>query len=129
MTLPAFNFAQPIVDANGYATKPFGDWMRAVTTAVNASATPAGTVPATRNVVTAGGLHGGGPLSADIGLLLYKVSSSVAALPTLGNANGDLAYALNGRKPGEGAGVGTGVVVFWSGSAWYAVTSGAVVTA
>ena len=129
MTFPSFNFSQPVVDADGFASKPLRDWMAAVAGAVNAAATTAATVPSTRNVVTVGGLHGGGALSADIGLRLYKVSTIVASLPTSGNANGDLAYALNGRKPGEAAAAGTGVVVFWSRSAWIAVTSGVAVTA
>ena len=129
MTLPAFNFSQPLVDADGFASKPLRDWMAAVAGAVNAGATATGSVPSTRNVVTVGGLHGGGALSADIGVRLYKVLTIVASLPMSGNANGDMAYALNGRKPAEGAGLGTGVVVFWSRTAWIAVTSGMAVTA
>jgi hypothetical protein len=52
---------------------------------------------------------------------------TVASLPT-GSA-GDLAYATNGRKNGEGAGLGTGVLVFKDATAWRAVDTGATVAA
>jgi hypothetical protein len=53
---------------------------------------------------------------------------TVAALPTTA-ATGALAYAVNGRKPGEGSGAGTGIVVWYNVTgAWFAVTSGAQVT-
>jgi hypothetical protein len=54
-------------------------------------------------------------------------SYTVAGLPA-GTA-GDIAYASNGRKAGEGAGVGTGVLVFKDGSNWIAVDTGAAVAA
>ena len=57
MTLPAFNFAQPIVDANGYASKALQVWMKAVATAVNATAGVY--VPTTRRVIGSGGIKGG----------------------------------------------------------------------
>ena len=130
MTLPLFNFSQPIIDRDGFPTKPFSDWMRAMQSQGSASATlAAGAVPSSRNVVATGGLHVGGALGDDVGLALYRALTGVSSLPTTGNAEGDLAYALNGRKPGEGAGLGTGVVCFYSTGQWYAVTSGAVVTA
>lgn len=53
---------------------------------------------------------------------------TVAALPT-GVDRGAKAFATNGRKPGQAAGAGTGVEVFWDGTAWIAVTSGTAVTA
>lgn len=57
-----------------------------------------------------------------------KVSSfTVAALPT-GSA-GMVAFASNGRKNGEGAGSGTGVLVFHDGTAWRACDTGATVAA
>ncbi len=126
MTLPAFNYAQPIVDERGYPSKAFQAWMAAVLATLTAQAGP--WVPASRNVVTSGGLKGGGSLSDDVAVVLYRVVTGVASLPTTGNAAGDLAYAIDGRKPGEGVGAGTGVPCFWSGSGWFAVTSGAVVT-
>lgn len=54
-------------------------------------------------------------------------SYTVAGLPT-GTA-GDVAYASNGRKNGEGAGAGTGVMVFKDGTAWIACDTGAAVAA
>lgn len=86
-------------------------------------------VPQTTQVVAGGGLQVGGALSGNVGLTLYVAKAPVAALPTAGNAQGDWAYALDGRKPGESAGAGTGVPCFWSGSSWIAVTSGVAVTA
>jgi hypothetical protein len=54
-------------------------------------------------------------------------SYTVAALPTA--TAGAMAYASNGRKAGEGVGVGTGVLVFRDGSNWIAVDTGATVAA
>ena len=55
---------------------------------------------------------------------------TVAALPTSAT-NFAIAAASNGRKPGEGPGVGTGVPVFWNPatSQWFSFLSGVVVTA
>ena len=55
---------------------------------------------------------------------------TVAGLPTTG-ANGEWAFAGNGRKPGEGGGAGTGVPVFFNSATgtWFSYCSGAVVTA
>lgn len=67
------------------------------------------------------------------GIAVEPVPSTftVATLPTTGVANGQYAFASNGRKPGEGAAAGTGVPVFWNGatSTWFSYCSGAVVTA
>jgi hypothetical protein len=54
-------------------------------------------------------------------------SYTVAALP--GAIAGSLAFATNGRKPGEAAGAGSGVQVFSDGQRWVSVGSGAQVTA
>jgi hypothetical protein len=54
-------------------------------------------------------------------------SYTVATLPT--GVEGDVAYASDGRKAGEGAGVGTGVMVFKDATAWIAVDTGATVAA
>ena len=54
-------------------------------------------------------------------------SYTVALLPTA--TAGAMAYASNGRKAGEGVGVGTGVLVFRDGSNWIAVDTGATVAA
>ena len=53
---------------------------------------------------------------------------TVATLPT-GVDRGAKAFATNGRKPGEAAGAGTGVEVFFDGTSWISVTSGAAVSA
>lgn len=54
-------------------------------------------------------------------------TTTVAGLPA--GATGMLAFATNGRKNGEGAGNGTGVLVFFDGSNWIAVDTGATVSA
>lgn len=56
-------------------------------------------------------------------------SYTVAGLP--GSAKpGTQAYATNGRKPGQAAGAGTGVLVYFdNNSAWISVHSGVAVTA
>jgi hypothetical protein len=58
-----------------------------------------------------------------IGAAAYVVS----ALP--GGFNGALAFASNGRKAGEAAGAGTGVVVAYSNGAWRRLSDDSVVTA
>lgn len=52
---------------------------------------------------------------------------TVANLPT--GAAGDTMFATNGRKNGEGAAAGTGVLVFHDGTAWRACDTGATVAA
>jgi hypothetical protein len=86
-------------------------------------------VPRATQVVAGGGLQAGGSLQGNVAVTLYRVACPVAALPTSGSAQGDWAYALDGRKPGEGAGSGTGAPCFWSNGHWIAATSGATVTA
>ncbi len=54
-------------------------------------------------------------------------SYTVAGLP--GGVAADVAYASDGRKAGEGVGAGTGVLVFYDGTNWIAVDSGATVAA
>jgi hypothetical protein len=55
-------------------------------------------------------------------------SYSVSALPTA-PGTGAQAFATNGRKPAEAAGAGTGVSVFYDGTKWISVCSGALVAA
>ena len=56
-------------------------------------------------------------------------SSPVAELPVSAKA-GAIYYASNGRKPGESAGHGTGVLVYFdSTETWISVHSGVAVTA
>ena len=57
--------------------------------------------------------------------LLSVVSSTVAALPA--GLNGALAFASNGRKLGETAGFGTGVVVAFSNGQWRRLSDDSVV--
>lgn len=66
----------------------------------------------------------GGVMSVD--LVQVTAYSGTSVLPVLAGA---IAYASNGRKNGEGAGLGTGVQVFYDGSDWMAVDSGAIVVA
>ena len=85
-------------------------------------------VPQTTSLVPAGGLAGGGDFTAgDVGLALYKKISGLANLPTTGLADGDKAFATDGRKPGETAGNGTGVPATWTNGGWYSDFDGAVV--
>lgn len=73
--------------------------------------------------------NAGGALQAEItdnGLQLK--SFTVAALPAIGGVqNGTMAWASNGRKAGEGAGAGTGVVVMKDTTGWKACDTGAAV--
>lgn len=68
-------------------------------------------------------------LSISIDGLLKVKSFTVALLPASASV-GTLAYATDGRKAGEGAGAGTGVLVFFDGAdKWIAVDTGAEVAA
>lgn len=69
--------------------------------------------------------HSAGSLAVNVPWRLP--SYTVAGLPT--GAAGDTAYASNGRKNGEGAGAGTGVMVFKDATAWRACDTGATVAA
>jgi len=130
MPLASLSASDPVVDTAGRPTRYFQALINNVISALNiTSPLAAGAVPASRGVVAAGGLQGGGTLGAEVGLSLYSAVTTVAALPTTGNSVGDFAYAADGRKPGESAGAGTGVPVWWDGAHWYAVCSGAVVAA
>jgi hypothetical protein len=130
-------FGVPLVDRAGFMTSAWRIYEQAKflhlggkTDKVEAAhLTAIAAVPKTTEVVAGGGLQIGGALAGNVGLALYRGKVAVAGLPTTGNSEGDLAYALNGRKVGEGAGSGTGVPVWWSGTHWYAFWSSAVVTA
>jgi hypothetical protein len=54
----------------------------------------------------------------------------VAALPTVGVSNGQIAFASNARKVGEGVGAGTGLPVYYNAatSQWFTYAN-ALVTA
>lgn len=59
---------------------------------------------------------------------------TAASLPVNGVANGQtyvtIAFCSNGRKAGEGAGAGTGVMVYWNAASlqWFKVSDDTVVT-
>ena len=62
-----------------------------------------------------------------VDLPLQPAQYNVAALPTASAAlKGAIAFALNGRKSGEGAGSGSGVMVYCTGAAWNTFADAAV---
>ena len=88
-----------------------------------------GAAPQSTQIIAGAGLYGADDLVGNASIALYKYKTSVANLGATNNIEGEWAYATNGRKPGEGAGSGTGVPCFWSNGNWIAVTSGVAVTA
>lgn len=64
---------------------------------------------------------------AQTGASVYATVASLPAAST--DIRGRIAFATNGRKNGEGAGSGTGVLVFCDGTAWRACDTGATVAA
>lgn len=59
----------------------------------------------------------------------FPAAATVAGLPVSAKT-GTIYYASNGRKPGESAGHGTGVLVYFdSTGAWISVHSGIAITA
>jgi hypothetical protein len=134
--VPALDYAARIVEPSTGRLTPYGDaFFRALlgrtggaSDKVDAAHALAGAaVPQSRQVVGAGGLQNGGGLAANVGLTLYRTIDALANLPTTAVSEGDWAYALDGRKPGEGAGAGTGVPCFWSQGGWISACSGAAV--
>ncbi len=139
MSLSPPPYTIPMQDRGGSLSRPWRAWFQSLyqllapggvdklSAAYDAAV---GAAPASRQVLGAGGLQTvGSDLTGNIGIVMYRLQTTVALLPTSGNTNGDWAYATNGRKPGEGAGAGSGTPVFWSKTGWYAVGSGAVVAA
>jgi hypothetical protein len=135
--VPPPPFLDPIVDTDGRLTRT---WMAFILAIFNrlggksdkveaAHAAAIGAVSQGTQIVAVGGLHVGGDLSDNVAVAFYRAQTTVANLPVSGVGNGDWAYAQDGRKNGEGAGAGTGVPVWYSAGAWYAVDSGAVVAA
>jgi hypothetical protein len=136
VVLPPPPFSQPLLEG-GFLSRPWRNFIQALYFQVFAGGVDkvdaaykaaVAAAPAATQVLGAGRLSGGGALSGNVAVALYRVKAIVAALPAKAT-EGDWAYALNGRKPGEGAGAGTGVPCFWSGTHWIAVTSGVAVTA
>jgi hypothetical protein len=134
--IPAPDFAEPIVTPDGRAARGFRGWITGVYNRLGQSGDKVeaahilglGAVPQGTEVVASGGLQVGGALGGNVGLALYAASTAVAMLPAAANL-GDWAYALDGRKNGEGAGTGTGTPVWWDGTAWKAPDTGATVAA
>jgi hypothetical protein len=57
-------------------------------------------------------------------------SRTIAQLAALNSfPNGTIAYASNGRKIGEGAGLGTGILVYYSANSWRTLSSDQVALA
>lgn len=112
-------------------------------TSVTGSLSITGALSATGNVsggslniagsATAGGLTATGMIIAQSGAtmtggVLQLCQYSVTSLPS--SSPGAFAYASNGRKPGEPAGAGSGVVVWSSnGNQWLSLISGTPVQA
>lgn len=134
------DFAKPATDGQGFLTGWFKAWVNAMDARVGgrndkvdaAHAAALAAVPQTTQVVAGGGLQAGGSLTGNVGLVLYAAIGPLASLPTTGLAEGDVAYALDGLKPGETTGNGTGAPCWWSvvggTGGWYAFGSGALVT-
>jgi hypothetical protein len=134
--LPAAAYKLPFVDKSGRLS----DWAQTFVEqlaqrtggkvdkieAAHALATAA--VPKGTEVVASGGLQVGGALGGNVALTLYRTRDAAANLPTVAIGEGDWAYALDGRKPGEGSGAGTGVPVTYSQGTWISTYSGAAVT-
>jgi hypothetical protein len=135
-SLPPPSFAEPIVTPDGMVTRSFRNWITGVynrlgqeTDKVDAAhALATGAVPQGTEVIASGGLQIGGSLGGNIGVALYAAVTAVAMLPATSDL-GDWAYAIDGRKNGEGGGSGTGTPVWWDGAAWKAPDTGATVAA
>jgi hypothetical protein len=134
--LPPPDFSRPMVTSAGMVTRSLRAWMTGVYNRLGqeadkvdaAHAAALAAAPKATQVIASGGLQVGGTLTGNVGIALYAAVTSVALLPA-GAGLGDFAYAVDGRKAGEGAGAGTGLPVFWDGGAWVAIDSGAVAAA
>jgi hypothetical protein len=135
--VPALDYAARLVEPSTGCLTPYGDaFLRSLLARTGGSddkvdaahALASAAVPQSRQVVGAGGLQNGGGLASNVGVTLYRSIAALANLPTMAISEGDWAYALDGRKPGEGAGVGTGVPVIFSQGSWISAYSGAAVT-
>jgi hypothetical protein len=126
-----------LVGPTGAPTQEFSAWLQALRNRTGGAAdkvdaahvTAGGAASAAVQIVALGGLHAGGDLSGNLAVVLYRAHGAVADLPIAGSAEGDWAYAVNGRKASEAAGAGTGVPVWFSQGGWYAVDSGLAVAA
>lgn len=84
-------------------------------------------VAATDNAYDIGASGATRPRDVFIGRSLNVPTYTVAALPASGA--GAVAYASNGRKNGEGAGLGTGCLVYRDATAWRRVSDDTTVAA
>jgi hypothetical protein len=132
VTLPQPPFHLPLTDRDGFVTtgwQPFVQALFEQRLAVSeALSTAQAAAPGSAEVVAGPGLQDGGAIGGNVAVSLYAELTSVALLPTMAQ-EGDWAYALDGRKPGESGGAGTGVPVVWSNMAWISAYSGAAVAA
>jgi hypothetical protein len=136
-SVPFQDFSQPIVDPRtGLATSFFDTLMRALINRTGgasdkvdaAHALASAAVPRGTEVVAGGGLQDGGRLGGNVGVALYRAMAPVENLPAAAQ-EGDWAYALDGLKPGESSGSGTGAPVFWANGGGGSACSGATVEA
>lgn len=106
-------------DAN-FKLRVYGDWFEQVFTTFGFTAS-AGSVISGIEVVCKAKWDGTTISIDNIKVKLHSLDFPAQA--------GSIAYASDGRKNGEGAGSGTGVLVFSDGTDWIAVDTGAVVSA
>ena len=124
-------FSVPLTDAGGYVSRAWQPVVQSLYARTGGSfdkvraaySLARNAAPATAEVVAGAGLQGGGQIGPNAPIALYAAVTAVADLPTSA-AEGDWAYAIDGRKQGEAAGGGTGVPCWWSNGAWVAVDSG-----
>ncbi len=134
--VPPPPFSLPVTDGRGMVTRAWrahftGSYNRVGATVDKVDAahvTALAAAPQSRQVVPTGGLQVGGALTDNVAVALYAAVTSVALLPATANV-GDWCFAADGRKAGEGAGAGTGTPVYWDGTHWIALDSGAAVAA
>ena len=130
---PAFRppFKTALTDAKGFVTRAWEPIIQSIFSRLGGQVDKVeaayqiaqAAAPATAEVVAGAGLSGGGEVGSNTALSLYVAQAAVASLPTA-SQEGDWAYAIDGRKVGEGSGSGTGVPCWWSNGAWIAVDSG-----
>jgi hypothetical protein len=83
-------------------------------------------VPKTTQIIVSSGLVGGGDLTDNVAVGLYRFINGVAALPTTDILNGQWAYAVDARNSGETAGNGSGSPVVWNAAnSWWQIPGAA----
>ena len=108
LRLPRLDDTFAIVAAQtGKATREFARYWEAICAAIDARLK----------------VDGSSPMTGPLVLAQYEF----ADLPTV--EEGALIYVTDGRKAGEGAGSGTGVMAFGDGTNWIACDTGAAVAA